>query len=51
MNLSEMQNIQLDNRADFHFTVCTPLKSIKVLLPGLSEISLNFKVQVIRTYE
>lgn len=44
-----MQNTQLDKRANFHFTVHTPLKSIKFL--PLRDFASNFKVNVIRTYE
>lgn len=44
-----MQNTQLDIRANFHFTVHTPLKSIK--LPRRDLLALNFKVKVTRTYE
>lgn len=53
MNLSETLNMQPDKRANFCFTVCTPLKSIKFLPPGLSRdlFASHFKVQVIRTYE
>lgn len=53
MNLSEMQNTQPDKRANFHFTVCTLLKSIKFLPPGLSEISLLpiSKFKLLKHYE
>lgn len=45
-----MQNTQLDKRANFHFTVRTPLKSIK-FLPHRDFLASNFKVKIIRTYE
>lgn len=45
-----MQNTQLGRRANFHFTIHTPLKSIK-FQPLRDFLASDFKYEVIRTYE